>query len=64
MDARLAYRSLGFPAFCTQRLRSGLDWGSIFIANLLASSLMLWYLWRKHPKLDHQLKRALEGTDD
>ena len=26
--------------------------------------LMLWYLWRKHPRLDSQLKRALEGTDD
>jgi hypothetical protein len=25
---------------------------------------MLGYLWRRHPKLEGQLKRALEGTDD
>jgi len=25
---------------------------------------MLGYLWRTHPKLEGQLKRALEGTDD
>jgi O-antigen/teichoic acid export membrane protein len=39
-------------------------WVQIFVANLVAAVLMLGYLWRKHPKLDHQLKRALEGTDD
>jgi hypothetical protein len=59
--------TLGFymiaAAFSLSAL-GGMSWAQIFIANLLASSLMLWYLWRKHPKQDHQLKRALEGTDD
>jgi hypothetical protein len=39
-------------------------WVQIFVANLVAAGLMLGYLWRKHPKLEGQLKRALEGTDD
>jgi hypothetical protein len=59
--------TLGFymiAAVFTHSALGGMSWAQIFIANLLASSLMLWYLWRKHPKLDHQLKRALEGTDD
>jgi hypothetical protein len=30
----------------------------------LSAGLMLGYLWRRHPKLEGQLKRALEGTDD
>src|SRR4051794_16352651 len=41
-----------------------LSWVQIFIANLLASALMLWYLWRQHPMLDRQLKQALERRDD
>ena len=41
-----------------------MSWPQIFIANLLASALMLWYLWRKHPLLDRQLRQALEGHDD
>jgi hypothetical protein len=59
--------TLGFymiAAAFSQSALGQLSWAQIFIANLLASSLMLWYLWRKHPKLNHQLKRALEGTDD
>ena len=59
--------TLGFymiAAAFSQSALGSMSWVQIFIANLLASSLMLWYLWRKHPKLDHQLKRALEGTDD
>ena len=59
--------TLGFymiAAVFTQSALGGMSWAQIFIANLLASSLMLWYLWRKHPRLDHQLRRALEGTDD
>jgi hypothetical protein len=59
--------TLGFymiAAVFTQSALGGMSWAQIFIANLLASSLMLWYLWRKHPRLNAQLKRALEGTDD
>jgi hypothetical protein len=59
--------TLGFYMIAAAFAQSALgqiSWAQIFIANLLASSLMLWYLWRKHPKLDRQLKQALEGTDD
>jgi hypothetical protein len=59
--------TLGFymiaAAFAGSAL-GNLAWPQIFIANLLASGLMLGYLWRKHPKLERQLKQALEGTDD
>jgi len=59
--------TLGFYMIAAAFAQSALgqmSWAQIFIANLLASTLMLWYLWRKHPKLDRQLKQALEGTDD
>jgi hypothetical protein len=58
---------LGFymiAAAFTQSALGQIAWVQIFVANLLAASLMLGYLWRKHPKLEHQLKQALEGTDD
>ena len=59
--------TLGFymiaAAFASSAL-GNLAWPQIFIANLLASGLMLGYLWRSHPKLNRQLKQALEGTDD
>lgn len=59
--------TLGFymiAAVFTQSALGGMSWVQIFIANLLASTLMLWYLWRRHPRLDQHLRRALEGTDD
>jgi hypothetical protein len=59
--------TLGFymiaAAFASSAL-GNLAWPQIFIANLLASGLMLGYLWRTHPKLNRQLKQALEGNDD
>jgi hypothetical protein len=59
--------TLGFymiAAAFAQSALGRLAWPQIFIANLLAAALMLGYLWRTHPKLEGQLKRALEGTDD
>ena len=59
--------TMGFYMIAAAFAQSALgqiSWIQIFIANLLASFLMLWYLWRKHPRLDGQLKQALEGTDD
>jgi len=59
--------TLGFYMIAAAFAQSALgqmSWAQIFIANLLASSLMLWYLWRGHPRLERQLKQALEGTDD
>src|SRR5512132_1934015 len=51
-------------AVFTESALGQISWVQIFVANLLASSLMLGYLWRKHPKLNQQLRQALEGTDD
>jgi hypothetical protein len=59
--------TMGFymiAAAFTQSELGQISWIQIFIANLLASALMLGYMWRKHPKLDRQLKQALEGTDE
>ena len=59
--------TLGFymiAAAFTQSALGQISWVQIFVANLLASTLMLGYLWRKHPMLERQLKQALEGTDD
>jgi hypothetical protein len=59
--------TLGFYMIAASFAQSALGklaWPQIFVANLLAAGLMLGYLWRTHPKLDHQLKQALEGTDD
>lgn len=42
----------------------GMAWSQIFIANLLASAAMGWFIWRRHPKLGRNLNEALEGTDD
>jgi hypothetical protein len=59
--------TLGFYMIAAAFAQSALGqiaWVQIFGANLLSAGLMLGYLWRKHPKLEGQLKRALEGTDD
>ena len=59
--------TLGFYMIAAAFAQSALGqiaWAQIFIANLLAAGLMLGYLWRRHPKLNRQLKQALEGTDD
>jgi len=59
--------TLGFYMIAAAFAQSALGqiaWAQIFIANLLAAALMMGYLWRKHPKLQGQLKQALEGTDD
>jgi hypothetical protein len=59
--------TLGFYMIAAAFAQSSLcqiAWAQIFIANLLAAGLMIGYLWRKHPKLNRQLKQALEGTDD
>ena len=59
--------TLGFymiAAAFAQSALGNISWIQIFVANLLATGLMLGYLWRKHPRLERQLKQALEGTDD
>ena len=59
--------SAGFYMIAAAFAQSALGqiaWVQIFVANLLAAGLMLGHLWRSHPKLERQLKQALEGTDD
>ena len=63
----LVMMTLGFymiAAVFTQSALGQIAWAQIFVANLLSAGLMLFYLWRKHPRLEHQLKQALEGKDD
>lgn len=63
----LVIMTMGFYMIAAVFAQSGLGqlaWPQILIANLLASALMLGYLWRTHPRLGSRLKQALEGTDD
>jgi hypothetical protein len=58
--------SMGFymiAAAFSESALGRLAWPQIFIANLLAATLMVYYLWRKHPRLSGKLQQALEGTD-
>jgi hypothetical protein len=40
-----------------------LAWYQILIANLLAVSLMGWFMWSRHPDLKRDLNAALTGED-
>jgi len=42
---------------------AGLAWFQIMIANLIASFVMLYYMWLRHPELTREFREALEGTD-
>ncbi len=41
-----------------------LAWYQIFIANLIATAAMFWFMWTRHPNLRRDINRALTGTDD
>jgi len=41
----------------------GLAWYQIMVANLIASAVMLTFMWRRHPELKREFQAALEGTD-
>jgi hypothetical protein len=51
-------------ALLTESQLGGMAWYQIFLANLLATSLMFWFMWRRHPALRADIDRALTGTDD
>lgn len=53
----------GAAAFLSESPLGGLAWYQIFIANLLASASMGWFIWKRHPRLTGQISSALEGTD-
>ncbi len=47
----------------TESRFGGMAWYQIFIANLLATATMGWYMWARHPHLKHDLNTALAGED-
>ena len=51
-------------ALFSQTRLGGMAWYQIFLANLLATGLMFWFMWKRHPGLRGDLDRALKGTDD
>jgi hypothetical protein len=56
--------AIGLTALLTESRLGGMAWYQIFLANLLASALMFWFMWRRHPALRADIDRALTGTDD
>jgi hypothetical protein len=47
----------------TETRFGGMAWYQIFIANLLATVVMGWYMWARHPNLKRDLNVALTGED-
>ena len=56
--------AIGLTTLFTESRLGGMAWYQIFLANLLATALMFWFMWRRHPALRADLDRALTGTDD
>ena len=56
--------AIGFTTLLTETRLGGMAWYQIFLANLVATIMMFWYMWRRHPGLKSDLDRALTGTDD
>lgn len=56
--------AIGLTTLLTESRLGGMAWYQIFLANLLATALMFWFMWRRHPALKADLDRALTGTDD
>lgn len=56
--------AIGLTSLLTESSLGGMAWYQIFIANLLASAGMFWYMWRSHPGLKGDIDRALTGHDD
>ncbi|MDQ3081987.1 MAG: hypothetical protein M3R07_07210 [Gemmatimonadota bacterium] len=56
--------AFGFTTLISQSEYGRLAWYQIFIANLLGAGLMFWFMWRRHPRLAHDIEAGLAGTDD
>lgn len=41
----------------------GMAWYQVGAANLVAATVMLYYMWVRHPELKGEIRSALEGTD-
>ena len=44
-------------------LLGDMAWAQIFAANIVASVIMGWYLWRQHPRAVSELAQALGGRE-
>ena len=53
----------GLAGLLTESQFGGMAWYQIFIANLLATAIMGWYMWVRHPNLKRDLNAALAGED-
>lgn len=53
----------GLAGLLTETRFGGMAWYQIFIANLLATVVMGWYMWARHPDLKRDLSTALTGED-
>ena len=47
----------------TESELGGMAWYQILIANILATVVMGWYIWKRHPDLKGELNAALAGED-
>jgi hypothetical protein len=56
--------AIGLTTLLTETRLGGMAWYQIFLANLLATGMMFWFMWRRHPALKGDIDRALTGTDD
>jgi len=53
----------GLAGLFTESEFGSLAWYQIFIANLIATAVMGWFMWTRHPGLKHDIDVALTGTD-
>jgi len=53
----------GLAGLFTESEFGNLAWYQIFIANLIATAVMGWFMWTRHPGLKHDIDVALTGTD-
>lgn len=53
----------GLAGLFTESEFGSLAWYQIFIANLIATAIMGWFMWTRHPGLKHDIDVALKGTD-
>jgi len=56
--------AIGLTTLLMESDYGGLAWYQIFIANVLGAGLMFWFMWRRHPRLAHDIEAGLGGTDD
>jgi hypothetical protein len=56
--------AIGLTTLLSESRLGGMAWYQIFIANLLATAGMFWFMWIRHPDLRRGIDEALTGTDD